>query len=72
MPVTICDVTFTFNIASLFITGLALVLSWFNRQRLSIMCLGISLLIQSVIALRPPCATILDLRGVPVIGQPAH
>lgn len=72
MSVTSCDVTLYLNFASMLITSLALVSAWFNWQRASTLCLGVALLIQAYITLRPSCATILDLRGVPVVGQPAH
>jgi hypothetical protein len=72
MTTVICDYTFDLVIASLAITAVSLVLLWFHKDRLSILCLAVSLLIQGIIAFQPSCASILDLRKTPTVGQPAR
>jgi hypothetical protein len=72
MSISICDYTHYLVIASLVIAGLSVFLTWFRFERWGITCIAISLLIQGMVAFQPNCASIIDLRGVPVVGQPAH
>jgi hypothetical protein len=68
--VSVCDVSDVLHILSLALTAvaLALALAWWDRTRASIICLALSVLMQSVIAFTPTCASIIDVPGMPVVG----
>jgi hypothetical protein len=66
--VSVCDVSDVLQILSLALTAVALALAWWDRTRASIICLALSVLMQSVIAFTPTCASIIDVPGMPVVG----
>ena len=72
MPISICDVNLSIQIMSLLLSFTALPLAWFEKQKLSIIVLALAIICQGILTLRPSCAVILDPRGVPVVGRPAH
>lgn len=72
MPISICDVNLSIQIIALVLSSMALLLAWFDKQKASIIALALAVICQGILTLRPSCAVILDPRGVPVLGRPAH
>jgi hypothetical protein len=69
MSVAYCDISSWLLLSSLGLTIAALVLAWSDSAKASIICLGFVLL-QVVVASLTFCPSIIDPRGVPVIGRP--
>ncbi len=68
--ISICDFTLKLNFVALAFTAASLVCLWFDRQRWSIGCLAVAVVIQSIVLFEPSCASIIDLRNAPIIGGP--
>jgi hypothetical protein len=69
MSIGICDATLAINTLALALALISVGLAWFNKTRASLLCMAVTLVMQSIAIARPGCATILDLRNVPGIGQ---
>ena len=72
MSVGICDVTLAINTLALAFALISVGLAWFNKTRPSLLLMAVTLVMQSIAIYRPGCASIVDLRNVPGIGQPAR
>jgi hypothetical protein len=72
MPVAGCDITLAINSLALALALISVGLAWFNKVRPSLLCMAVTLVMQSLAIFRPSCASIIDLRHVPGIGQPAR
>jgi len=70
MPLSICDVTFYWQLAAIGLSVVSLLLAWFDKQKWSIVAMAFSIFCLTYVTLRPPCAKIIDLRGVPGVGAP--
>jgi hypothetical protein len=70
--ISVCDISASLKILSLILSFVALGLSWWQQVRASIICLAVSVSMQSVIAFTPTCASIIDMRKMPVVGGPAR
>jgi hypothetical protein len=69
MNISICDLYFDLKVFSLLLSALALVLSWRQNVRVSIIFMAFAVAFQSGIAFTPTCATIIDMRKMPIIGD---
>ena len=69
MSVAYCGISHWLLFSSLVLTIVALVLALRDSAKASIICLGFVLL-QVVVASLTSCPSIIDPRGVPVIGGP--
>jgi hypothetical protein len=69
MNISICDLYSDLRVASLLLSVLALALSWRQNVRASIIVMAFSIAFQSVIAFAPTCATVIDMRKMPIIGN---
>ncbi len=70
MSILNCDISHWLQYFSIAFTVAALMLAWFDKAKPSIMCLGVSVLMQIGVTSLPSCASIFDPRGVPIIGAP--
>jgi hypothetical protein len=69
MIISICDLYFDLRVFSLLLSALALVLSWRRNVRASMILISFAVAFQSVIAFTPTCATIIDMRKMPIVGD---
>ena len=68
----ICDFALVLKVASLVLTAIALIMTLFGSRRLSVLFLGVSLLCTTIVTFEPTCASVIDTRKMPIVGQPAH
>jgi hypothetical protein len=70
MNVVICDYSFWLLVTSLVLAFLSLLAV--GNRRISGLFLAFSIIIQGGVLFNPGCASIIDLRKTPIVGQPAH
>jgi hypothetical protein len=71
MSISICDISAVLKVSSLALyQRWRLALTWRQNVRASIVCMAISVALQSVVAFAPMCASIIDMRRMPIIGGP--
>lgn len=68
----VCDLAFWLKIASVVGSVGALVFTARQKLRGTIWCLAVVVTLQSALAFTPQCASILDLRNVPIVGGDAR
>ena len=69
MNISICDLYFDLRVFSLLLSALALVLSFRQNIRASVIFMAFAVAFQSGIAFTPTCATIIDMREMPINGD---
>jgi hypothetical protein len=67
-----CDIGFWLKIIALAIAAAGLAFAWLKFPRAGIILTAISVLIQGYATFTPTCASIFDMRNLPVVGGPAR